>query len=58
MIDNSDLTELKKLYFKNYGINLSDIEATALGSSLLELMLIIAKPVDISVIRGKNKVNA
>ena len=39
------IEDFKKIYFKKFGINLTDEEANTLGVELLEFFKLICKPV-------------
>lgn len=45
MISKKALEEFKAIYFKEYGVNLTDEEALPLAINLVELMKIILKPI-------------
>lgn len=56
-IEPDEIAELKQIYFKHYGINLSDDEVIALGTRLINLFKILIKPislVDTSFTKGQN----
>ena len=44
MINEEMLGKFKKLHFENYGIKLSDEEATKMATDFLNLMKILVKP--------------
>lgn len=48
MINKDQLIKFKQLYFKKYGIELSDEQATEQATSLLNLMKILTKPTKIN----------
>lgn len=57
-IESDELEELKKIYFKHYGVILSDDETIALGTRLVNLFKILVKSnplVDMLATEGQNK---
>ena len=44
-IEAAELEELKAIYLKHYGITLSDFEAMALGTRLVNLFKILINPI-------------
>jgi len=42
-IEAEELADLKAIYFKHYGVTISDSEATVLGTRLLNLFRILVK---------------
>jgi len=44
-INQSDLEELKQIYFKHYAVNLTDDQILELGTKLIELFKVIARSV-------------
>ena len=46
-IEKSDLEELKKIYFKNYKVKITDEQVSRLGVRLINLFKVVAKPIPV-----------
>lgn len=45
VIDQADLEELRQIYLKHYGTLLTDEQVLDLGTRLVELLKVIARPI-------------